>query len=164
MLGQQQHRSGRFDQLGKRTILLVAGLAMGCDARPPAEPVDPVSQGAQAPGSGRPIEGLQFPKIAPPPTYEERLQQAARRPNSDFFIGANSKIGHATPAKPSSERLPLSLVIVNGVEMGQDYDLNALPDSVVTNVQVLPAREATRKFGPRARGGVVIIKTKGAKE
>jgi hypothetical protein len=48
--------------------------------------------------------------------------------------------------------------------MGHDYDLNALPDSVVADVQVLAAREAINQYGPRARGGVVIIKTKEQKE
>jgi hypothetical protein len=130
---------------------------MACE--PLSDPLNSDRAGDGGAARATTIQPQRLPEVAKARTYEEKLEQAVLRPNSHFFRGTNGKIGHATPARPEAERIPPALFIVNGVDKGHDFDVNAVPDSTVLDLKLLYGRDALERYGERARGGVVILNT-----
>lgn len=52
------------------------------------------------------------------------------------------------------------LILVDGVAMPEDYDLNALDIETVESVTVLKDKEALKAYGSAAENGVILIRTK----
>jgi hypothetical protein len=157
MTGQRRERvCARFLT---RSALLTPAVAFACAMNSTSHSLNADSAEVRAALLALIADSQDLPAVVKPMTYQEELQLAALRPNR-----ANGSIVCVIPAKPGWERMRRPLVIVDGRDLGDDFNLSAWPDSVLVDIQVLREREAVQKYGARAQGGVVILQTRKRRE
>jgi len=56
-----------------------------------------------------------------------------------------------------------ALIILDGVKLSENSQLNTINPNSIESIEVLKDQTATNLYGPRAKGGVILITSKGAK-
>ncbi|WP_431293090.1 TonB family protein [Pedobacter sp. P26] len=93
-----------------------------------------------------------------------------------YNINVNFKLSDPIPTKETKtssipgDRIRLredtnldALIIVDGVKLSDNSQLNTINPNSIESVEVLKDQTAMNLYGPKARGGVILVTSKGAK-
>jgi len=162
MMGKQRPRRVSPLPPPTRLVLLALGFAIACDAPPLADPTSSELPRRQNAIVSRPADGERLPqRVARQQSRETKLREAASKPGSDYILGIDGTvIGHATRpfSTPNKDGAGPSLYVINGVDMGYDYDINSrLRGQKLTGIKILKGAEAKALYGSRVKANGLVI-------
>jgi hypothetical protein len=112
--------------------------------------------GAGPPGAPAPAPARRGAVI----THEEIVESRATSAFHALLLLRGTLLGARGPTSYVAPESALPSVYVDGVELGTIYTLRGLPASDVEWMRVVPAWDATTRFGGRHLGGVIEVVTR----